>query len=66
MWVKTWMRASHLPGQRCAYPLLTHAPGACVDASLSRHLSLENTPDELSNRPARQRTRDFLARVVRH
>ena len=26
----------------------------------------ENTPDELFNRPARQRTRDFLARVVRH
>ena len=39
--------ASHLPGQRCAYPLFPPAPGACVDASLSRHLSLEKTPDVL-------------------
>ena len=39
--------ASHLPGQRCAYPLFPPAPGACVDASLSRHLSLEKTPDLL-------------------
>ena len=38
--------ASHLPGQRSAYPLFP-AHGACLDASLASHLPMEKTPDVL-------------------
>ena len=39
--------ASHLPGQRSAYPLFPPAHGACLDASLASHLAMEKTPDVL-------------------
>lgn len=39
--------ASHLPGQRSAYPLFPAAHGACLDASLAPHLAMEKTPDVL-------------------
>ena len=39
--------ASHLPGQRSAYPLFPPAHGACLDASLAPHLAMEKTPDVL-------------------
>ena len=39
--------ASHLPGQRRAYPLFPPAHGACLDASLASHLAMEKTPDVL-------------------
>ena len=39
--------ASHLPGQRSAYPLFPAAHGACLDASLAPYLAMEKTPDVL-------------------
>ena len=39
--------AQHLPGQRSAYPLFPPAKTACLDASLSEHLTMKATPDVL-------------------
>ena len=39
--------ASHLPGQRSAYPLFPPAHGTYLDASLASHLAMEKTPDVL-------------------
>ena len=36
---------AHLPGQRSAYPLYPPAQGACLDAALAAHLTVDVTPD---------------------